>query len=111
MRIDICWWDLEGTGQTIDSLVTYLSEDVVDTWREVPGLRLKCWLADREHNRWGAVMLWEADDRPPVSLLPPNQAALLIGCPPAVRERFSVAAVAERRPSAPHSTVQSAEGK
>ncbi|MFK0288018.1 hypothetical protein ACIQVL_47190 [Streptomyces sp. NPDC090499] len=111
MRIDICWWDLEGTGQTIDSLITHLSEHVVDAWREVPGLRLKYWLADREHNRWGAVMLWEADDRPGVSLLPPNQAALLIGCPPAVRERFTVAAAAEGGPSVPQTTDQSAEGK
>ncbi|MFF4252534.1 hypothetical protein ACFY1L_15125 [Streptomyces sp. NPDC001663] len=91
MRVDIAWWDLDGTPQTIDSLRADLCDEAVAEWNDVPGLRLKLWLADRESNRWGAVMVWEAD-RP--EELPPNRAARLIGGPPSYRGRFDVQATA-----------------
>jgi len=91
VRVDIAWWDLDGTGQTIDSLRADL-RDSAAVWSDVPGLRLKVWVADRETNRWGAVMLWEAD-RP--AELPPNRAAQLIGGPPTHRGRFEVEAGVE----------------
>ena len=92
MRVDIVWWDLDGTPQTIDSLREHLRDGAVAVWSDVPGLRLKFWMADRQHNRWGAVMLWEAD-RP--DGLPPNRAAQLIGRPPTHRTRFDVEATVE----------------
>ncbi|MER6710980.1 MULTISPECIES: hypothetical protein [unclassified Streptomyces] len=92
MRIDIAWWDLDGTPQTIDSLREHLRDGAVAAWGDVPGLRLKLWIADRQHNRWGAVMLWE-DDRP--AGLPPNRAAPLIGRPPTHRTSFDVEATVE----------------
>ncbi|MEV7389977.1 hypothetical protein [Streptomyces sp. NPDC091215] len=92
MWVDIAWWDLDGTPQTVDSLREHLRDGAVDAWRDVPGLRLKLWMADRQHNRWGAVMLWEAD-RP--AELPPNRAAQLIGRPPTHRTRFEVEATVE----------------
>jgi trans-2,3-dihydro-3-hydroxyanthranilate isomerase len=94
MRVDIAWWDLDGSTQTIDTLREHLADGVVDAWAEVPGLRLKFWIADREHNRWGAVMLW-APDRPADYPLPANRAAELIGCPPTHRWRFEVEAAVE----------------
>lgn len=94
MRVDIAWWDLEGTSQTIDTLRAHLRGGAVTPWAEVPGLRLKFWMADRERNRWGAVMLWE-DDRP--GELPPNLAAALIGSPPTHRMSFEVEATVEGR--------------
>lgn len=92
MRVDIAWWDLDGTPQTIDSLREHLRDGAVAAWSDVPGLRLKFWIADRQRNRWGAVMLWEAD-RP--DGLPPNRAAQLIGRPPTHRTRFDVEATVE----------------
>ncbi|MGV9881168.1 hypothetical protein [Streptomyces sp. NPDC003006] len=92
MRVDIAWWELDGSPQTIDSLREHLRDEAVDAWREVPGLRLKFWMADRQHNRWGAVMLWESD-RP--AGLPPNRAAELIGRLPDHRTRFDVEATVE----------------
>ncbi|MFF4269813.1 hypothetical protein [Streptomyces sp. NPDC001536] len=92
MRVDIAWWDLDGTPQTIDSLREHLRDGTADAWRDVPGLRLKFWMADPEHNRWGAVMLWDTD-RP--ADLPPNRAARLIGRPPAHRTRFDIEAAVE----------------
>ncbi|MFB6560492.1 MULTISPECIES: hypothetical protein [unclassified Streptomyces] len=92
MRVDIAWWDLDGSPQTIDSLREHLRDGTADAWREVPGLRLKFWMADRLRNRWGAVMLWESD-RP--AGLPANRAAELIGRPPTHRTRFDVEATVE----------------
>ncbi|MEU6402555.1 hypothetical protein [Streptomyces sp. NPDC046985] len=92
MRVDIAWWDLDGTPQTIDTLREHLRDGAAAAWRDVPGLRLKFWMADRRRNRWGAVMLWEAD-RP--ADLPPNRAAQLIGRPPAHRTCFDVEATVE----------------
>jgi hypothetical protein len=92
MRIDIAWWDLDPSSATIDSLREHLREEAVGQWPGVRGLRLKFWMADREGNRWGAVMVWEAD-RPDV--LPPNRASELIGFPPTHRSTFTAEAVIE----------------
>lgn len=93
MRVDIAWWELDGTPQTIDSLRDHLRDEAVPVWTGVPGLRLKLWIADRERNRWGAVMLWVGDR--PDEALPPNRAAELIGRPPDHRTRFDVEAAVE----------------
>jgi hypothetical protein len=94
MRVDIAWWDLDGSNQTIDSLNDHLRGGVTGKWARVPGLRLKLWVADRERNLWGAVMVWEGE-RPAARLLPPNHAAELIGRPPDHRLRLEVAAAVE----------------
>ena len=92
MRIDIAWWDLDGSTQTIESLRHHLRDGAVEPWTEVPGLLLKFWMADSRGNRWGAVMVWAAD-RP--QALPPNRAAELIGRPPTHRERFDLEAAVQ----------------
>jgi hypothetical protein len=91
VKATIAWWDLTHSDQTIDSLREHLRSEGVKPWADVPGLRLKFWVADRAGNRWGAVMLWESvpDD------LPPNRAAELIGYPPTERVRFDVEASIE----------------
>ncbi|CAG6398928.1 hypothetical protein NMG29_11380 [Streptomyces cocklensis] len=92
MRVDIAWWDLDRSTATVDSLRDHLRDGTADQWADVEGLRLKLWMADREHNRWGAVMLWEAE-RP--ASIPPNRAAELIGYPPTHRFGFEVEAAVE----------------
>jgi hypothetical protein len=61
MRTVIVWWDLSESAQTIESLRTYLLDESVTAFAEVPGLRFKMWIADQETNRWGAVL----PSRPP----------------------------------------------
>ncbi|UCM91529.1 hypothetical protein [Streptomyces marincola] len=92
MRAELVWWELDGTGRTIDSLNEHLRTGAVEPWAQVPGLRLKLWIADRAGNRWGAVMIWE-NERP--AHLPPNLAAGLIGRPPTHRLAFDVEAAVE----------------
>lgn len=94
MRAMIAWWDLNDSEQTIESLREFLRDEGVRPWHAIHGLCLKFWIADHEHNRWGAVMLWESAD----SLdqpLPPHRAATLIGYPPTQRLWFDVEATAE----------------
>jgi len=96
MRATIAWWDLTASAQTVDSLRDYLRDGGVAPWRDVPGLRLKLWIADRTGNRWGAVMLWEPG-HPGDQPLPPHRAAELIGYPPTERVVFDVEATVEGR--------------
>ncbi|WP_049572072.1 hypothetical protein [Streptomyces sp. SBT349] len=94
MKATIAWWDLTESEQTIESLREYLRDEGVTPWASVHGLRLKFWVSDPVGNRWGAVMLWEADgpgDQP----LPPHKAVDLIGYPPTERVRFDVEATIE----------------
>ncbi len=94
MKASIAWWNLDESNETIDSLRAYLHDEGVAPWESVPGLCLKLWIADREHNRWGAIMLWENDSADPGSL-PPNKAAELIGYGPTQRAAFEVEATVE----------------
>ncbi|WBQ05186.1 hypothetical protein [Kribbella sp. CA-293567] len=94
MRATIAWWDLAGSGQTIDSLRAQLRAEGVEPWTQVHGLRLKFWISDQETNRWGAVMLWDST-ADPAAPLPPNRATELIGYPPTERMATDVEAVVE----------------
>lgn len=93
MKATVSWWGLDGSDQSIDSLQNYLLDEGVAPWRDVPGLRAKFWISDRETNRWGAVMLW--DWLPDAGTLPPNRAAELIGYQPEVRLVAEVGAIVE----------------
>lgn len=98
MRATIAWWDLTGSGQTIDSLRAHLREEGVEPWAQVSGLRTKFWISDLETNRWGAVMLWEST-ADPTAPLPPNRASELIGSPPTLRMAADVEAIVEGKSS------------
>ncbi|QKW08094.1 PhzF family phenazine biosynthesis isomerase [Streptomyces sp. NA04227] len=90
MKMEIAWWDLDGSPATVESLEKHLSEDgVAHNWQSVEGLREKFWIADPEGKRWGAVMVWD-QERP--ADLPENLAAALIGAPISHRDRFDVQA-------------------
>jgi hypothetical protein len=91
MKVTIAWWSLDESEQTIESLREYLHDEGVQPWYTVEGLCLKLWIADHEHNRWGAVMLWESADSDQQPL-PPNRAADLIGYPPTHRTAFDIEA-------------------
>jgi trans-2,3-dihydro-3-hydroxyanthranilate isomerase len=93
MIVDIVWWNLDGSPQTIESLKARVDEPTIARWSNVAGLREKHWIADTAKNRWGAIMLWEGE-RPSAHLMPPNDAQAAIGLPVAERLRFSVEASA-----------------
>lgn len=93
MRTVIVWWDLSQSAQTVESLRTYLVDESVSAFAEVPGLRLKVWIADAETNRWGAVLLWESAEAAAQPL--PSRATDLIGYPPNQSHAFDVEATVE----------------
>lgn len=95
MRAVIVWWDLEGSGQTVESLRDFLRDEAVDRFSAMPGLRLKLWVSDRENNRWGAVLLWESAEAAAAAAAGPNRAAELIGRPPGTKAVFDVEATVE----------------
>lgn len=95
MTVTITWWDLSDSDVTIEELEQD-AQNSITAWNGVEGLQVKLWIADRENNRWGAVMCWEPGvphDRP----LPPNRAVELIGRPPTHRTQFDVVATTEWR--------------
>jgi hypothetical protein len=94
MKCSIAWWQLDESTATIDSLRAYLHDEGVAPWGSVSGLCLKLWIADPEHNRWGAIMLWESDTAGQQPL-PPNRAAELIGYGPTQRAAFEIEATIE----------------
>lgn len=51
MSVTVVWWDLAGSAQTIDTMRAYLRDESVGAFAQVPGLRLKLWISDREANR------------------------------------------------------------
>ncbi|MEU9123247.1 hypothetical protein AB0C96_25840 [Streptomyces sp. NPDC048506] len=95
MHAVIVWWDLSASGQTIESLRTYLRAESVSAFSEVPGLRFKMWLSDPDANRWGAVLLWESKEVAQQPL--PSRALELIGYPATVAHACGVEATAEGR--------------
>ena len=58
MTVTIVWWDLTDSDVTIEALEQDMRNSIA-AWYEVDGLRAKLWIADRENNRWGAVMWWD----------------------------------------------------
>lgn len=93
MHAVVAWWDLEGSGQTIESLRDFLRDEAVERFSQVEGLRLKFWISDAAANRWGAVLLWESAQAAATPI--PARAAELIGRPPSVRLSFDVEATVE----------------
>ena len=86
-------WDLEGSPMTIASLREYLVESI-DAWAQVPGLRLKLWLADEAANTWGAIYVWESREALASAGPLPSRAKALIGKDPVVSD-FDVEATVE----------------
>ena len=93
MHVVVCWWDLSGSAQTIETLRVFLREQGIEPFTAYRGLRLKSWISDPATDRWGAVFLWEtAED----ALAPmPPQATELIGYPPTHCDSFDVEANVE----------------
>src|SRR5919205_551758 len=93
MIVRIVWWELEGTGTTIEALRDYLRHESVDAFGEVEGLRLKLWIADAERSRWGAVYLWESREAAGQKL--PSRVREIIGKGPDFEEHFELEASVE----------------
>lgn len=88
-------WNLADSKTNVQELRRYLRDESVDTFAEVPGLRLKLWISDEATERWGALYLWESADA--AELEPPSRARELIGKDPDIGETFDLEATIEGR--------------
>jgi hypothetical protein len=93
VRVRIVWWQLDDANATIAQLREYLRDESVDAFGEVPGLRLKMWVADEATNRWGAIYLWESEEASQQPL--PSRARELIGKGPDAEHWFDLEASVE----------------
>lgn len=90
-------WDLStGSKMSITELRTYIREESMARFREMPGLRQKTWISDDASKRWGALYIFEtraqADDL--VGHIATGRVARMTGLQPAVQQ-FEVEAVVE----------------
>ena len=88
-------WNLADSKTNVQELRRYLRDESVDTFAEVPGLRLKLWISDEATERWGALYLWESPDA--AALEPPSRVRELIGKDPEIGETFDLEATIEGR--------------
>ncbi len=95
MLLRIVLWSLADSKTTIEELRRYLSDESVDAFEQVDGLRFKAWISDPSGERWGAVYLWESWHASQQEL--PSRARALIGKDPDVWEEFDVEATIEGR--------------
>jgi len=93
--VRIVLWNLADSRTTIEELRRYLSDESVEQFAEVPGLRFKAWISDEATERWGAVYLWESAEAARQEL--PGRARELIGKEPEIAEEFDVEATVEGR--------------
>ena len=95
MIVRLVLWDLGDSKTTIEELRRYLRDESVDSFADVPGLRLKAWISDDATERWGAVYVWESLEAAEQEL--PSRVRELIGKDPDVAELFDVEATIEGR--------------
>ena len=86
-------WNLADSKTNVQELRRVLRDESVDTFAEVPGLRLKLWISDETTERWGAIYLWESAEAAVAE--PPSRARELIGKDPEIGETFDVEATIE----------------
>ena len=93
MLLRIVLWSLADSTTTIGELRSYLRDESVEAFEEVPGLRVKVWISDEATDRWGAVYLWESREAAQQTV--PSRARELIGKEPDLVEEFDVEATVE----------------
>ena len=90
MLVRFVLWSLVDSDATIADLRTYLREESIDQFSEVPGLLFKAWVSDDATDRWGAIYVWESLEASEQEL--PSRARELIGKDPDVIEIFDLEA-------------------
>jgi hypothetical protein len=90
MIVRFVLWSLADSDATIEDLRTYLREESVDQFSEVPGLLFKAWVSDDATGRWGAIYVWESLEASEQEL--PSRARELIGKDPDVIDIFDLEA-------------------
>jgi hypothetical protein len=88
--VRIVLWNLADSKTTVSELRSYLADEAVDAFTNLPGLLLKTWISDEGGDRWGALYVWESAEAAAQAL--PSRARELIGRDPDIAETFDLEA-------------------
>jgi hypothetical protein len=83
-------WNLADSLTNVGELRSYLRDESVDAFEELPGLLFKTWISDESTERWGAIYVWATREASEQEL--PSRARELIGKDPDIIELFDVEA-------------------
>ncbi|HEX3807247.1 MAG TPA: YdhR family protein [Gaiellaceae bacterium] len=100
MVVRFVLWNLADSLTTVAELRSYLRDDAVDAFADVPGLLFKGWISDENTERWGAVYVFESAAAAEQPL--PSRARELIGKEPDVAEVFDLEASVSVAPQLAH---------
>ena len=90
MVVRFVLWNLADADTTVAELRSYLRDEAVDAFDEVPGLLFKAWVSDEIGERWGAFYVFESAAASEQPL--PSRARELIGKDPEIVEVFDLEA-------------------
>ena len=90
MVVRFVLWSLADSTTSVEDLRTYLRDEAVDAFENVPGLLFKAWVSDAIGERWGAIYLFESIAASEQEL--PSRARELIGKEPEIVEVFDLEA-------------------
>src|SRR4029079_14769597 len=90
MVVRFVLWSLADSTTSVEDLRTYLRDEAVDAFENVPGLLFKAWVSDAIGERWGAIYLFESISASEQEL--PSRARELIGKEPEIVEVFDLEA-------------------
>jgi hypothetical protein len=94
--VRLALWNLADSLTNVGELRTYLRDESVDQFEQVPGLLFKAWVSDETTERWGAVYVWESFEASQQEL--PSRARELIGKEPEIAEIFDLEATVSTAP-------------
>jgi hypothetical protein len=100
MVVRFVLWNLADSLTTVAELRSYLRDEAVDAFADVPGLLFKSWISDENTERWGAVYVFESAAAAEQPL--PSRARELIGKEPDVAEVFDLEASVSVAPQLAH---------
>jgi hypothetical protein len=100
MVVRFVLWNLADSLTTVAELRSYLRDEAVDAFADVPGLLFKGWISDENTERWGAVYVFESTEAAEQPL--PSRARELIGKEPDVAEVFDLEASVSVAPQLAH---------
>ncbi|MEF2482178.1 hypothetical protein V4D09_02595 [Vibrio mimicus] len=89
MNIELACWVLGDKDCSVDVLNDLIDETCLSDWKNVNQIDEKIWVEDVNGKYWGALVIWN-DDKPPLMSLPKNAPKEILGRDPDIRFFFNI---------------------